>query len=130
MKGGGGYKLIQIQGDWGTQYHMLWQVAHGREAVLKRKIPTHSFLALLTLAIIKLPWIFNWENLMRLKNNNINTLFMRSILNFIVLLTGVAFFTACEKVDDLPNYNVGNPVVLWHQQQLLLLSLRILVKQL
>lgn len=29
MKGGGGYKLIQIQGDWGTQYHMLaggtWQ---------------------------------------------------------------------------------------------------------
>jgi hypothetical protein len=23
MKGGGGYKLIQIQGDWGTQYHML-----------------------------------------------------------------------------------------------------------
>lgn len=29
MVGGGGYKLIQIQGDWGTQYHMLaggtWQ---------------------------------------------------------------------------------------------------------
>ena len=29
MKGGGGYKLIQIQGDWATQYHMLaggtWQ---------------------------------------------------------------------------------------------------------
>lgn len=23
MVGGGGYKLIQIQGDWGTQYHML-----------------------------------------------------------------------------------------------------------
>ena len=37
---------------------------------------------------------------------------MRSILNFIVLLTGVAFFTACEKVADLPNYNVGNPVIL------------------
>ena len=38
MKGGGGYKLIQIQGDWGTQYHML-AVVHGREAILKRKIP-------------------------------------------------------------------------------------------
>ena len=37
---------------------------------------------------------------------------MRSILNFVVLLTGVAFFTACEKVEDLPNYNVGNPVIL------------------
>jgi len=36
---------------------------------------------------------------------------MRSILNFVVLLTGVVF-TACEKVQDLPNYNVGNPVVL------------------
>jgi len=37
---------------------------------------------------------------------------MRSIINFVVLLTGVAFFTACEKVEDLPNYNLGNPVVL------------------
>ena len=37
---------------------------------------------------------------------------MRSILNFVVLLTGVAFFTTCEKVEDLPNYNVGNPVIL------------------
>jgi hypothetical protein len=36
---------------------------------------------------------------------------MRSILNCVVLLTG-AVFTACEKVQDLPNYNVGNPVVL------------------
>src|SRR6266576_6453074 len=38
---------------------------------------------------------------------------MRSITNFIILLTGVTvFFAGCEKVSDLPNHNLGNPVTL------------------
>jgi hypothetical protein len=38
---------------------------------------------------------------------------MRSIINFLVLLTGATFFfVGCEKVDQLPNYKLGNPVTL------------------
>src|SRR5438045_1175798 len=38
---------------------------------------------------------------------------MRSIINFALLLTSATFFfVACEKVKDLPNYKLGNPVTL------------------
>src|SRR5260370_29158217 len=38
---------------------------------------------------------------------------MRSIVNFVVLLTGLTvFFAGCEKVQDLPNHNLGNQVTL------------------
>src|SRR5436190_8807957 len=38
---------------------------------------------------------------------------MRSIINFVILLTGAAFlFVGCEKVDQLPAYKLGHPVTL------------------
>ena len=38
---------------------------------------------------------------------------MRSIINFVILLTGAAFlFVGCEKVAELPNYKLGHPVTL------------------
>src|SRR5262245_42771781 len=38
---------------------------------------------------------------------------MRSIINFGILLMGAAFvFIGCEKVSELPNYNLGHPVTL------------------